>query len=235
MKIIDQYRFAPPVWPQPNALINFNAGTAEIITGQTATSDVVPTRVTSPAKFGSHSIRINAYAEDLYYASTIVGGSFPSPTATGDWTFGGWYYPTAAGVDEVLFGLSNTAGWNTATFRFSTLNNRFEFSYLVGTPGSIATVGLGPLNQFTLNTWHYLEASRVGSNIYLFKNGLLIGTATGVGTMGINGSRGGYFLVGAGAGGGSIGGTYYIDEVALWSTQGLHTSSFQPRTTPFVI
>lgn len=182
----------------------------------------------------------NPFAPTGSYTTTTYGGSvyldgsgdyltFPASTdyafGTGDFTVECWIYPTSTSASRITTRLPSTGQSGSWGFNFS--SSTFAFSEVViGEPGVSAT-GLPPM----LNTWTHLAASRQGTTLRLFANGVLVGSGTISTNYNYSGSP-----LGIGAtnpvGGGETYFPGYISNLRIVKGTAVYTGAFTPPSSP---
>lgn len=155
------------------------------------------------------------------YLSTPDSSAFD---LTGDFTFEAWVYPTVFGAQNQI--ITQWSG-SPLAFQFKIVSSRLVMNLSIG--GTITTTGTS--TTVVLNQWQHVAATRSGSTVRLFVNGVqdaTTGTASGtasgtativVGATGAIGSLVEYF-------------TGYISNLRLLNGTALYTSSFKPPTAP---
>jgi hypothetical protein len=172
-----------------------------------------PTVSTSKSKIGGASAKFIGSSELKIDSNPAFN------FGTGDFTVEGWVNLNSMGND--LFMIS--AGANGGLF----LGYHSQTKLGIGRRGVAwdfeVSVSLGT------NKWNHIAASRSGSTLRLFFNGLLVGTTTNSENYDL--SSGNTFI-------GSHGGSYYldgyIDELRVTRGKALYTASFAPPTSEFI-
>jgi hypothetical protein len=141
---------------------------------------------------------------------------------SGDFTIEAWIYVTSTAVAaKQIFSVWGSASPNAYQFYLRT-NNRLIWQ--IYTSNSPDTAGL----DITPNIWTHVAWSKSGTTCYLFINGTLQDTTTGV-TNTASGS--GTPTVGRSAGSGEFW-PGYITDLRVVKGTALYTASFTPPTTP---
>lgn len=138
---------------------------------------------------------------------------------TGDFTMDCWVYPTARpSTQSILFGNYIAGATNTGGFISLNATGQMRFAANNGVfiANSTATV--------PLNLWSHLAVTRSGTNMYMFINGALVGTATG---NSVNFTDN-IVLVGSGS---NTFFTGYIDNARLTKGVARYTTDFTPSVT----
>jgi hypothetical protein len=151
--------------------------------------------------------------------------SAPANTAyafgTGDFTVEAWIYPTSSATGGRITNRQPGSGL-TGSWGFNFGSAGFSFSEVIAGEPAVTASGLPTM----LNTWTHLAASRQGSTLRLFANGILVGSGTFTNDL----SASSYPL--------GIGATYetyfpgYISNVRIVKGTALYTSTFNPKTLP---
>ena len=167
----------------------------------------------------------------LYFDGT---GDYLTYANSSDWEFGSgdftvklWCRPASAQVDTLIHRGTATGytawsmAWNGTTGKF-------------GVDGSITGASyawaINSTSTYSVNTWHLIEFVRSGTSIYLFVDGALEGSATGVsgslmaesGTMKIGTDRDNVYQY-----------TGYMSEIEIYKGVAQHTSAYTPPSDPF--
>jgi hypothetical protein len=138
---------------------------------------------------------------------------------TGDFTYECWVYPTSSAVSyRLIFGIDNYGA--SAPFRLYQYGTNFQFWY-TGNAGSFINS-----NTIVMNQWYHLAATRSGSSLRFFVNGVQVGsTITQSASYPTSNFRIGmdsgslYPFVG------------YISNVRVVNGTALYTSAFTPSTS----
>lgn len=203
-------------------LDGYNAGTSPVdIYGHSVTA--------TNAQLSNTTVKFDATAATNTGTTAGNGFNFGNGSTdfafgTGDFTVDFWYYANAtdAANTPVVIGLGSDAGglW----FRFGS-----------GSANSMAfywnSIGNDTATAVSLNTWHHFAASRVGSNIRVFVDGvvkLTLGAATHSNTVGLMiGGRN------AGTASSSISSSGFVDEVRVIKGTGYWSSGFTVPDRPW--
>jgi hypothetical protein len=125
--------------------------------------------ITSGQKFGAGCLQITSSAGYWRYNAQT---QWQLPNGT-DFTIDLWAYPTsapAAGVERNIWRYDSAGGATRLTIsQLGATGVRFHFG---GTNYDFTGAG------FALNTWAHLACTRVGTTVYMFKDGVLLGTRT---------------------------------------------------------
>jgi hypothetical protein len=180
------------------------------------------------------------------YSSSSVGGSvyftnsatdyleilnFPFPLGSSDFTIEFWAYPTTAPATSWTPFFTLGTGVAGSEIRISQNINNTGWGWLYpNNAGSADTyVGLGTL---AINSWHHIAMVRSGSNLYLFRNGVLAASGTSISfnltnntRMRIGYSQTQYAATDQGFNG-------YISNVKITRGKAIYTSAFTPPTSP---
>ncbi|MDE3021612.1 MAG: hypothetical protein KGI54_07100 [Pseudomonadota bacterium] len=171
---------------------------------------------TSQSKFSTSSLYLpgSSYLSANTPASIDLGNS--------DFTIEGFYYFTTVSSYQVLY-LSHFSNGNMS-LRLQLNSGQLQLQYNQSSTAATTSTTV------TANTWHFLAATRSGSNIYLFIDGVLSATGTlasiTAGTvdaieLGQNIQNTSWFLYG------------YVNEYRVTKGVARYTSSFTPPTAPF--
>lgn len=125
---------------------------------------------TVKSKFGKYSLYFDGTGDYIYSANGVDWAM-----GTGNYTLDAWVYPTQTGVQMTIFDTRASAAgagiW-----------------YGINTTGNIATWGFGGAwtgsaspKAVNYNAWNHIAFVRSGTNFYIFLNGNLEVTFTGVG------------------------------------------------------
>lgn len=173
-------------------------------------------------------------APEIDTAQSVFGGAsgyFPGGTnylehsggsryayGTGDFCWAGWVRLSTIAGNQYILDHNGNGGL------ISYESNMLHY-YNVGT-------GLGALyytnTPLTVNTWHYIEASRVAGITYLFKDGALVASQADTYNYPNATLRFGVF----GGGGNNLNGAH-LDDWGIWKGVGGHTASYTPPPSPF--
>ncbi len=167
----------------------------------------------------------------LYFDGT---GDYLTYANSSDWEFGSgdftvklWCRPASAALDWMIH-RGNSTGFTAWALYWNGTNSKF------GTEGSINGSGYAwafhSTSTYSLNTWHLVELVRSGTNIYIFVDGFLEGSATGVSgsfmaesvTMKIGTDRDSAYQY-----------TGYMSEIEIYKGVAQHTSAYTPPSDPF--
>jgi len=184
------------------------------ITNTTSTTSVKTVSATQQFKFGTQSNTLLPTA----YQSVVDATSLQ--LGTGDFTIEGWIYTNASGV---LYGIMNKGaslptGWSIEK---NTSNQLIWYSGSTAVKTSTDTI--------PASTWTYFAISRSGTNLYMFINGNLQGSA---GTDSANYNQTTNMVIGATrALGNGLNG--YLDDLRITKGVCRYTASFSAPTTAF--
>jgi hypothetical protein len=184
------------------------------ITNTTSTTTVKTVSATQQFKFGTQSNTLlpTAYQTVIDATSLQYG--------TGDFTIEGWVYTNAAGV---LYGIINK-GASTPTGWSLEINASNQLVwYSAGTAVKTST------DTIPASTWTYFAITRSGTNLYMFINGTLQGSA---GTDSTNYNQTNNMIIGATrALGNGLNG--YLDDLRITKGVARYTASFSAPTAAF--
>jgi hypothetical protein len=150
----------------------------------------------------------------------------------GNFTVEGWVYlaalPAASGISTII------SKWNNATqkdwfFYFYNNAGSYQLYFSYTTNGSTNINPVANLSSLSANTWYHVAACRSGTNLYLFMNGVQVGSTYNIATDTI---FGGTYTpqIAASAGASFLNG--YISNLRVLKGTALYTSNFTPSTTP---
>lgn len=184
------------------------------ITNTTSTTTVKTVSATQQFKFGTQSNTLlpTAYQTVIDDTSLQYG--------TNDFTIEGWVYTNVAGVVYGLInkGASTPTGWSLEI----NASNQLVW-YSTGTAVKTSTTTI------PASTWTYVAISRSGTNLYMFINGTLQGTA---GTDSANYNQTTNMIIGATrALGNGLNG--FLDELRITRYIARYTASFAAPTAAF--
>lgn len=175
------------------------------------------------------TIKLSPFAPSLYtqnqgYYSTFFTTSWlvtPSSSlynvGTQDFTVEMWYYMTATGSYTTLF---NLGAYNTGIFM--RIDSTTYDMYIVNS--QVYLTGTAPLNQ-----WVHLALVRKTNNLYLWANGVQVGTTVANST---SISPTAALMIGTSAHATGESFTGYISNLRFVIGTGLYTSAFTPPTSP---
>jgi hypothetical protein len=209
--------------------VNFGQGGAPSLVTSDASSfdrpisranNVYPQITNTQSKFGQTS------------ANVAGSGAFAVPSAsdlnfTGDFTIDMWVRPASSGNGQVVLSKGYSGGYTSYMIYTSGGNYLFYGSTNGGSWNIANGVSMGSI---ALNTWTHLAVSRSGTNIYLYKNGVLQNTIAGAGAavwsttqplwIGQYGGNNGYF-------------NGFVDEVRISNNARWTGSPFTPPTSEY--
>ena len=205
-----------PLTPSANTGLLFNGMNAGIYDA-TAINDletVGDAKVsTAVSKFGGSSMAFDGTGDGL----KIVPNSLYN--FTGDFTIEFWAYASTVDANEHI----TIQAWNTANGWLANMEgSKWNFKFKGSTAAGTTTVVAGQ--------WYHVAATRSGSTIRLFVNGIQEGTATNstaadMGTLPM--------YIGAGQSGSGQYWNGYIDDLRVTSGYARYTANFTPPTQAF--
>jgi hypothetical protein len=184
------------------------------VTNTTSTATVKTVSATQQYKFGTQSNTLlpTAYQTVIDATSLQYG--------TGDFTIEGWVYTNAAGV---LYGIINKGASTPTGWSLEKNTSNQLIWYSAGTAVKTST------DTIPASTWTYFAISRSGSNLYMFINGTLQGTA---GTDSTNYNQTNNMIIGATrALGNGLNG--FLDDIRITKGVARYTASFSAPTAAF--
>jgi len=177
---------------------------------------------TTQSKFGGSSMSFDGTG-DYLKAPTDSRTNFNF--RTGDFTVEAWVYPTAAGQYDVIMGTNSgtyTNGWQII-YDYPTPST-WNFVFQAGTNYGFS------FGALSLNTWSHIAATRNGTTVRTFVNGIQITSSTTGGGSDVNETTGtlyvGYtpeLLSGREFNG-------YIDDLRITKGLARYTANFTPPT-----
>lgn len=197
-----------PYWANVFALLHMD-GTEGSTTfpnqkGGTATVNGAVSVSTAQSRFGG--------ASGLFSGGRLgLGG----PNLSGDFTIEGWIYPTALGSNRSIAGIQTGS---TNIWMYLVSDGRLAFSY-----GNYNANG----GKVTLNTWHHVAFTRLGTKCSVFLNGQEV-SYTFASAVTVSGP----FLIGQRANG-TTPFAGHIDEFRITVGVARYTGNFTPPDTPF--
>ena len=168
------------------------------------------------ALHASGSLSFNGTNQRLTVASP--GTAFDM--STGDFTIEAWIYVTSTAAAAKQIFSAWTSGANSYQFYLRT-NNRLVWQIYTSNSPDVAGLAI------STNIWTHVAWSKSGTTAYLFINGVLSDTTTGV-TNSASGTGGPW----VGAGNNTEWFPGYITDLRVVKGTALYTSSFTPPTTP---
>lgn len=201
-------------------------------TGVTATFDSTAKRL-----WTNNNISISTAQRRFGLTSGLtVGGRWISTPAsadfnfgTGDFTIEGWVYTTSTNDRQAFIGQMNS-GITDASFQFEITSGFFR-TYAFTTGGTTVLYNITGTTAVALNTWYHVATVRSGTTIYLFVNGVLDATATGItgavhsSTANLSIGRSGDYELLTFVG--------HLDEFRITKGLARYTSAFTPPAAPF--
>jgi hypothetical protein len=192
------------------------------LTPKTVTANGNAQISTAQSKFGGSSI-------------SFAGGSsswLTAPNTTdlalldADFTLELWIYFSAVASTDFLYWNCNASAYGGIRLIQASAT---DLNLLASTNGSAHTTSVTASNVLSLNSWKHIAASRQGSALRIFVDGVLAINTTITGALnngGIN-NVGGRSVVGPG----SING--YIDDLRITKGIARYTANFTPPAAPF--
>jgi hypothetical protein len=220
--------FTPPTAPltaitNTSLLLNFtNAGIIDS-TGKNVLETVGNAQIdTTTKKFGTGSMEFDG-SGDVCVSPRSDNYAF----GTGDFTVEFWVRLNSVSGTSTAAGVwagNNNYGWlvqlTSTTLVFAYANN--------GGPSG-GTV-YAPSTTFSTNTWYHIAVTRSGSNLYLFRDGVQIGTTQ---TITANITSPNDLWVGANKDGNQQYMNGFIDDLRITKGVARYTDNFTPPTAPF--
>jgi hypothetical protein len=138
----------------------------------------IPSVSTAQVKTGKNSIYFDGNYDKLYHLD-IEDFEF----GAGDFTFDMWFNTSTlvgAGTNDYIAGKWQPTGGQREYGFILDENEKVVFYY--STNGTAITTMLS-INAISINTWYHIAAVKSGTNIYLFVNGILQETDTGISSI----------------------------------------------------
>lgn len=213
-----------------SSLLHFDGADASTtftdVTGTVWTRNVA-TISTVQSKFGGASGLFNgssAYLTTPVLTKHLFG--------SGDFTVEAQVYQAAQGTAQKIVGIwSDTSGAGFSWKLEVTATNKLQLTY--STTGGDNLLVTATSVTVPLTTMTHVAAVRSGTNIYLFQDGVLVGSATGITATFF--AAPGTKLVEIGRDGAGPGGYFngYIDELRITKGVARYTAAFTPPTEAF--
>ena len=195
---------------------------------------------------GSTTITESAGFPGLDTSQSVFGGSsiyFDGTNAIGtpdsvDFEFGTGDFTIEAAVRCTDLSVGNciiskyTSSLNNRSWIFNISSTGIRFAYDLNGGGIDETV-LGAFT-FLVNTWYRVAVTRVGTTIYLFSDGVLLGSSSAIGTSSIFGGTAGT-RIGSFSSSGIETELFkgWIDELRVTKGVGRYSANYTPSTVPF--
>ena len=182
-----------------------------------AGSPVVTTQVSPFA-----SVTESYYFDGSSNLSTLSNSALD---CTGDFTFEGYFYLTAA-IGSFKMIISNLSSNNT----YIALTTGGTYGKLQAVANAADQYNVNLASEFTLNTWNYIAVVRSGSTLTGYINGVSLGSTTSTATFAFSNGQG------AGIGKWGGGGLFWsgnMSNLRLTKGVGRYTANFTPPTAPF--
>lgn len=175
---------------------------------------------TAQSKFGGASGYFDGVDDYLSasHASLDLGA--------GDWTVEGWLYVTSFAA-VLGFWFNGTFGSNTGRHQ---IDIKTDGEVTLFGASSSTSYSVGAAAAVSLNTWHHIAATRSGNTVYLFVDGVLVGSSA----VANEPAAGLVQYVGYARNGGLnrfLNG--YIDDFRLTPGIARYTASFTPPVAPY--
>lgn len=167
----------------------------------------------------------------LYFDGT---GDYVTYANSSDWEFGSgdftvklWCRPASAALDWLIH-RGTATGYTAWSIAWNGTTGKFGVDGSI--TGSSYAWAINSTSTYSVNTWHLIEFVRSGTSIYLFVDGALEGSATGVsgslmaesGTMKIGADNGNVYQY-----------TGYMSEIEIYKGVALHTKNYIVSSDPF--
>lgn len=212
-------------------LLNMNGSNNSTTITDSSSSPITVTAVgdakisNTQSKFGGTSLALDGTGD---YG--LINTSMTSFEFSGDFTIEGWWWFNVNNVGyQGLLGSSTGPDTTPTGFLLACETNNVLVFYGSSTTSWNTVVVSSQVP--TINTWHHIAVSRIGNNVGLFYDGILIGTTTSSNFI-RSGSAlrvGGYQSFPGGAR--SFNG--YIDDLRITKGVGRYACSFTPPSAPF--
>jgi hypothetical protein len=192
-------------------------------TGHTITANGNAQVDTAQKKFGSGSLLLDGTGD---YLSVPDHADFEF--GSGNFTIEAWVRFAAVTGTQCIATKFNTSNRSWA-FEFEATGPQLQVR--LSSDGSAIAATVAESWSPSINTWYHVAASRTGGNIYLFVDGVKLGTEDANSTNCFNGNAS--MLVGATNGGSSGFVNGWLDEVLIVKGTGLYNANFTPKTQPY--
>jgi hypothetical protein len=213
-----------PYFANVTSLLHLNGthGSTTItdVTGKTWTANGGSSIITSDSQFGGASLDVNGSGKYITSASH-AGFGFGS----GDYTVEGWNkYPSSSG-NQCIF---DNRSASDAGIGIYVANGSGGYLFVNSNTINLVTAS----SAFTANTWQHWAVVRVGTTVYIFIAGVLVGTGTDSRTLASAPAVyiGDNYLV---PGGASQPAFALLDEFRITKGVGRYTATFTPPSAPF--
>ncbi len=178
---------ADPFWTYDGVLLlcngtnGSNTFTDSGPVGRTQALGGTPTISTSSPKYGTGCATFDG-SLDVIQCGGTTGFDF-----TGDFTIDAWTRPAAAAPTGMPWGImsvaESTLSAGQMTLYYSSTGGSARFmNFVVGTGLTVAVTG--SCDGMDDGAWHHVAVTRIGTNVYLYYDGVNIGTGTLSGTVG---------------------------------------------------
>jgi len=164
----------------------------------------------------NYSVQFNGTSQFL----TVTSPGTAFSMGTGDFTIEAWIYVTSTAATSKQIFSNWQSGADSYQFYVRTTNRLVWQIYTQNSP-DVAALAIQP------NTWTHVAWSKSGTVAYLFINGVLSDTTTGV-TNSANGTGSGPYVGGQGASEYFPG---YISNLRVVKGTAVYTGAFTPSTT----
>jgi hypothetical protein len=205
---------------------NFRATLGVAVYTGTFTPPAAPLALTQSA--GTNIAALTQPSYGNYFNGTSQALYFTAGTSvnlgTGDYTIEAWVYVTSTAAAQKLIFCNWAGGANSYQLYLNGATNQIAFQVFNqgNTPGASDVV--------PTNAWTHVAISKIGTTLYVFNNGTLTTTTTGL----TNSAAGtlAFPVIGAASGGSSLYFPGYISNLRITKGQGLFTGNFTPSTSP---
>jgi hypothetical protein len=179
---------------------------------------------TAQSKFGGASMLFDGSGDGVQFRS------FPQPLSfgTGDFTIEFWVYPATSPNNNWTPILTMGFSGGGQEVRLSQNINNTGWGWLYPNNSNNADVYAG-FGTLTTSTWSHIAMTRSGSTLRLFKDGVLISTATSISFNFTNRSLFSIGLPQAAYSDGAFNG--YVDDVRITTGYARYTAAFTPPTS----
>ena len=182
-------------------------------------------------KYGSKSLAFNGSSQ---YITLPAVSDFRF--GAGDFTIEAWVYQASNSnsAAQIIFSKTNTASSGYSFLRLY-INSGGAPGIQVRVTNFGSVFGVNASTPIPVNTWAHVAAVRIGTNISIFVNGVLSGTASNWATY-PDGQV--LFVAVGGESNGAVNASVsrfngYIDELRITKGAARYTSNFAPPTAPF--
>ncbi len=188
----------------------------------TNTNVTIETAVT---KFGGTSLYFNPSSVSYMISDTSKSLSY----LTNNFTIEGWYYSTSytAGHDASFMASNWAGGWNTSSWWVG--KHQGVGGKVIGSFYGASALLQEP-DVPALNTWNHYAFVRSGNTLSMFRNGVMVSSATLSNAIGSSGLG---IIIGANPDNKTITGSFkgYMQDIRITRGKARYLANFTPNTT----